>query len=71
LQDTQVYLNGFKVKEGFLPKQIFKFFLYFFDEDEDERFRIIKGKYNGVPLNSVKEPVVEVASWKKPETPEV
>lgn len=71
MQDTQVYLNGFKVKEEFLPKQVFKFLLYFFDEDENERFRIIKGKYNGVPLNSVKEPVVEVASWKKPETPEV
>ena len=67
MQDTQIHLNGFKIKENFLPKQVFKFTVYFFEEDESERFRIIKGKYNAISLSPINETSVEIVSWKKPE----
>jgi hypothetical protein len=65
MQEIQLYLNGFKVRKYFLPQKVLKFRIHFFEEEESERFRTVKGTYNAVPLNSVNETIVEVISWKK------
>jgi len=63
MKETEVFLNGFKIKESYLPGQVYRVTLSFGEEEEGERFRLIKGNYRGVPLSPVDRTLVEVASF--------
>ncbi len=65
-RDIPIYLNGFRIKKNIIPQQVFKFKLCFVSEDESRRYKIIKGKYLGVPITPVEQPEVEVIAWDKP-----
>jgi len=61
-KEVTALLNGFRIKESSVPSLAYRFTLSFGEEDEAERFRVIKGKYGGVPLSPVGSTLVEVAS---------
>ncbi len=65
-RDVSIHLNGFKLKEDIIPQQVFKFSLYFINEDDNTRYKTIKGKHLGIPLTSAKETEVKIVAWKKP-----
>jgi len=62
MREVAVFLNGFKIKESFVPHRVYRVTLSFGEEEEGERFRLIRGKYKGVPLSPVGRTFVEVAS---------
>jgi len=61
-KEVAALLNGFKIRENSIPSLAYRFTLSFGEEDEGEKFRIIKGKYGGVPLSPVSSTLIEVAS---------
>jgi len=67
MNDCEIYVNGFAIKENLIPKYVYEFSLLFINEKPEEIYKTIKGhEYRGILLTPVDKTEIKVVSWLKP-----